>query len=103
VAPSRLNAILFGSFALLALLIAAVGVLTTLAFSVNQRVREFGIRMAIGADRGSVLRNVLGEGPSWSASHSCSVPRPRCSSGAPSRASSSVSNRWIRFPSPPPR
>lgn len=62
VAPSRLNAILFGSFAVLALLIAAVGVLGTLAFSVSQRVREFGIRMAVGADRGSVLRDVLGEG-----------------------------------------
>jgi putative ABC transport system permease protein len=61
-APSRLNAILFGSFAALALLIAAVGVLGTLAFSVSQRVREFGIRMAVGARRGSVLWNVLAEG-----------------------------------------
>jgi putative ABC transport system permease protein len=62
VAPSRLNAILFGSFSVLALVIAALGVFSTLAFSVSQRVREFGIRMALGADRGSVLRNVLGEG-----------------------------------------
>jgi putative ABC transport system permease protein len=62
VAPSRLNATLFGSFAVLALLIAAVGVLGTLAFSVSQRVREFGIRMAVGADQGTVLRSVLGEG-----------------------------------------
>ncbi|MDX1566861.1 MAG: ABC transporter permease [Longimicrobiales bacterium] len=62
VAPSRLNAILFGSFAFLALIIAAVGVLGALAFSVSRRVREFGIRMALGADQGSVLRNVLGEG-----------------------------------------
>jgi len=62
VAPSRLNAILFGSFAALALLIAALGVLGTLAFSVSQRVREFGIRMAVGADQGTVLRSVLGEG-----------------------------------------
>jgi putative ABC transport system permease protein len=61
-APSRLNAILFGSFAALALLIAAVGVLATLAFSVSQRVKEFGIRMALGADRRSVLANVMGEG-----------------------------------------
>jgi putative ABC transport system permease protein len=62
VAPSRLNAVLFGSFAVLALLIAAVGVLGTLAFSVSERVREFGIRMALGANRGLVLRDVLGEG-----------------------------------------
>ena len=62
VAPSRLNAMLFGSFAALALLIATLGVFSTLAFSVSQRVREFGVRMAVGADHGSVLRSVLGEG-----------------------------------------
>ena len=62
VAPSRLNAMLFGSFAGLALLIATLGVFSTLAFSVSQRVREFGVRMAVGADHGTVLRSVLGEG-----------------------------------------
>lgn len=61
-APARLNAVLLGSFAALALLIAALGVLGTLAFSVSQRSREFSIRMAVGADRGNVLRDVLGEG-----------------------------------------
>jgi len=62
VAPSRLNATLFGGFAVLALLIATVGVLAVLAFSVSQRTREFGIRMALGEGRGSLLGRVLTEG-----------------------------------------
>jgi predicted permease len=61
-APSQLNAALFGGFAGLALLIAAVGVLATLAFSVSQRIREFGIRIALGAKREEVMRSVMGEG-----------------------------------------
>jgi putative ABC transport system permease protein len=61
-APSRLNAVLFGSLAMLSLIIAALGVLSTLSFAVSQRVREFGVRMALGAGRGSILRAVLGEG-----------------------------------------
>lgn len=62
VAPSRLNAVLFGSFAVLALVIAALGVLAILAFSVSRRVREFGVRMALGADRTRLLWVVLREG-----------------------------------------
>ncbi len=62
IAPERLNATLFGAFALLALLIAAVGVLGVLAFSVSQRTGEFGIRLVVGADRSRVLRMVLREG-----------------------------------------
>jgi predicted permease len=62
VAPSRLNATLFGGFAMLALTIAAIGVGGVLAFSVSERTREFGIRMALGSDRSGILLGVLKEG-----------------------------------------
>jgi putative ABC transport system permease protein len=60
--PDRLNAIVFGGFAMLALLIAGVGVAGVLAFSVSGRTREFGIRLALGAQPRSILANVLLEG-----------------------------------------
>jgi predicted permease len=62
IAPSRLNATLFSGFAVLALSIAAVGIWGVLAFSVTQRTREFGIRMALGSGRGRILEGVLAEG-----------------------------------------
>ena len=60
--PNRLNAIVFGGFAGVALLISVVGVAGVLAFSVSGRTREFGIRMALGAQPRSILTNVLFEG-----------------------------------------
>ncbi|HWZ42425.1 MAG TPA: ADOP family duplicated permease [Candidatus Saccharimonadales bacterium] len=60
--PDRLNAIVFGGFATLALLISIVGVAGVLAFSVNGRTREFGIRLALGAQPRSILTKVLLEG-----------------------------------------
>ena len=60
--PDKLNAIVFGGFAAVALLISVVGVAGVLAFSVSSRTREFGIRMALGAQRHSILANVLVEG-----------------------------------------
>ncbi len=60
--PDRLNALLFGGFALVALTIAIVGVAGVLAFSVSARTREFGIRLAIGSAPRHLLARVLGEG-----------------------------------------
>jgi putative ABC transport system permease protein len=64
--PDRLNALVFGVFAGVALIIAVVGVAGVLAFSVSGRTREFGIRMAIGSQPGEVLRIVIAEG-AWMA------------------------------------
>jgi putative ABC transport system permease protein len=61
-APDRLNALVFGGFASVALTIAVVGVAGVLAFSVSARTREFGIRLAIGSEPRDLLRRVLGEG-----------------------------------------
>lgn len=61
-APARLNATLVGSFAILALLIAAVGITGVLAFSVNQRTHEIGVRLALGADERLVRAMVVKEG-----------------------------------------
>jgi predicted permease len=60
--PDRLNAIVFGGFAAVALLISVVGVAGVLAFSVSGRTREFGIRMALGAHPRNILSGVLLEG-----------------------------------------
>jgi predicted permease len=61
-APNRLNALVFGGFAAVALTIAVVGVAGVLAFSVSARTREFGIRLAMGSAPRQLLARVLGEG-----------------------------------------
>jgi putative ABC transport system permease protein len=61
-APTRLNTIVFGGFAAVALAIAVVGVAGVLAFSVSGRMREFGVRLAIGSQPRHILTGVLVEG-----------------------------------------
>jgi putative ABC transport system permease protein len=58
----RLNSIVFGGFAIVALAIAVVGVAGVLAFSVSARTREFGIRLAIGSQPSRLLAGVIGQG-----------------------------------------
>jgi putative ABC transport system permease protein len=60
--PDRLNAVVFGVFAAVALAIAVVGVAGVLAFSVSGRTREFGIRLAIGAQPRQLLTGVIAAG-----------------------------------------
>jgi predicted permease len=61
-ATRRLTKLLLGGFALVALLLASVGIYGVMSLHVANRSREFGIRLAIGADPRSVIRLVLGEG-----------------------------------------
>jgi putative ABC transport system permease protein len=60
--PNRLNTIVFGGFAAVALVISVVGVAGVLAFSVSGRTREFGIRLAVGSQPRHLLAGVLSEG-----------------------------------------
>jgi putative ABC transport system permease protein len=60
--PDRLNSLVFGVFAAVALAIALVGVAGVLAFSVSSRTREFGIRLALGSQPRSLLKGVITEG-----------------------------------------
>jgi putative ABC transport system permease protein len=60
--PERLNSVVFGVFAAVALVIAVVGVAGVLAFSVSARTREFGIRLAMGSEPQRILNAVIREG-----------------------------------------
>jgi len=59
---TRLSSVLTSVFALLAALLASVGIYSLIAYSVAERTRELGIRVALGADRRAVVRLIVGEG-----------------------------------------
>jgi ABC-type antimicrobial peptide transport system permease subunit len=60
--PWQLGATLFTLFGALAALVAAIGVYSSVSYAVSQRTHEFGVRLALGASGGKIIRQVVGDG-----------------------------------------
>jgi putative ABC transport system permease protein len=71
ISQTRFPALTLSLFASAALLLAAIGVYGVLAYNVAQSRREIGVRMALGAQQGQILRSFLGQGVKWAALGGC--------------------------------
>ena len=81
-AGDRFRAFLFGGFAAVALVLAALGIYGVMSFTVAQRTHEIGLRMALGAGRDRVVREILAEGLTTALIGAASDRSARTSSGA---------------------